>query len=764
MPEPYFEGELVQDETLNRVARQRQRKYEEKSLPLVDVVEHAESYADQGWKAHKTYKRTARLRRDKQPDELLEDEVWLLFKNMGFTEMNKDRNFKIQAGPVKKQIDVFARDGELVFVVECKASTAGAAISAQEIRELSDLRGDIFDSIRKRYKDIEKIVVSFVIATTGIRWSEANEKLAAGKKISVWKEAELEYFGGLAKHLGTAARFQIYSILFPSAKMAETIEVPAIRGGRGKAKHYCFVMQPEKLLQVAYVHHRRSTLDEIHGAYQRMLTKSRLNKIDEFITRGGYFANNIIINFTEKPTFRRFPKEKQIGDIVFGMLEFPRQYASAWIIDGQHRLYGYADNPRKAEATVPVLAFDCLPVKEQAKLFVEINREQKAVPANLLWDLYPDIYFDSPEKKHQLLRTISLVVRRLNSDSDSPLRDHVAIPSVTSKGRGITNLTMATVCEALKESRLLDAEGGLLYRTNYNSTVDFAAQRLKAYFDVIAKAFPEDWDKGNKGLLRTNIGIRILFMIARQFFRYLWTSGEERVYKKKDLKQFRKRVQRLLRPALIQLKNMSDQQRSNIRKQTAKGLVLQNAKRMVWWINEEYEGFGLELLGAGEPPVPEEESDEHIKQLLKDTEKELRSFAIQELRKTYNGQWYPKGIPDAIKKRIDEQMGKEIEKEPRRKTELLSLPSENRLIYTTIGDLKEVIRCRRNWKLFQDIFGNDKEYASAQFTSFERLRNIYAHRREDACDEIEKKLGYWGVRWIAKCIGLDRGEEQEAKT
>lgn len=765
MTERYFEGDLVQNGMLNRVARQRQKKYEEMTVSVADVADRGEAYVNQGWQPKKFYERSMRLRlrREKQPDELLEDEVWLLLKNMGFTEMNKDRNFKMQAGPVKKQIDVFARDGELVFVVECKASTAGAAMSATEIREFSDLRGDIFDSVNNRYKDIGNIAVSFVMATRGIRWSQANEKLATGKKISIWKEAELEYYGGLVKHLGTAARFQIYSILFPGAKMPEPIEVPAIRGGRGRAKYYCFVMQPEKLLQVAYVHHRRSTLDEIHGAYQRMLSKSRLNRIDQFITRGGYFANNIIINFTEKPTFRRFPKEKQLGDVVFGMLEFPRQYASAWIIDGQHRLYGYADNPKKAEDTVPVLAFDRLPVKEQAKLFVEINKEQKAVPANLLWDLYPDIYHDSPEEEHQLLRTISLVVRKLNSDSDSPLRDHVRIPSVTPKGGGITNLTMATVCQALQESKLLDAEEGLLHKQDYGPTIEFAAQRLKAYFGTVAKAYSQDWAKGNEGLLRTNIGIRILLIIFKEILLYFRNLSDKVIYTRSDLSEFQIETCKVLKPMLANLDAIGDAGRNAIRKQSAKGLVLENAKSLAWEIKEEFREFGLELLKDWAPPVPEEESHEHIKQLLEDTEIMTRVFIIEELKKPYNAQWYPRGIPAVIKKRIDQQVEKEIDKHPRQRVKLLSLPAEQKLNYTTIGDLKEIIRCRTNWKLFQDIFGTDKGYASAQFTSFERLRNIYAHHREETCDEIEKRLGYWGVKWIAKRIGLDE-EEQAATT
>ena len=758
MTEPYFEGDLIQNEMLNKVARQRRNKYHEITVPKSDV----DSYLEGGWEEKRPYKRSVRLRKAKPVDELLEDEVWLLFKNMGFTEMNKDRDFRIQAGSIKKQIDVFASDATHAFVVECKTSVEGASISRRDILEIASLKKDIRESVRKHYKN-RAMQVSFVIATRNINWSKSNSTLAKQKKIFAWKEAELVYYHQLIKQLGTSAKFQIYSILFRSKKIPQlkNIRVPAIRGGRGTGRYYCFVIQPEKLLQVAYVHHREASLKDIVDSYQRMLAPRRLGQIDRFISSGGYFRNNIIISFTKPPKFER--KEK-VGDIVYGILEFPPYYSCAWIIDGQHRLYGYKDSEKRSTHTIPVVAFDRLQVKEQAKLFVEINKEQKAVPANLLWDLYPDIYYDSPDKEHQLLRAISLVVKRLNSDSDSPLRDHVRIPSVTPKGRSITNLTMATVCQALQETELLDAdaEEGLLHKEDYDSTIEFAAQRLKAYFDTVTKAYPQDWAKGNQGLLRTNIGIRILFIILKEILLYFRNLSDKRIYIRSDLSKFRIESQKLLGPMLRKLDEMGDAGRNAIRKQTAKGLVLENAKSLAWEIKEEFREFGLELLKDWAPPVPEEESHEHIKQLLEDTEIMTRLFVIEELKKSYNAQWYPRGIPAAIKKRIDQQVEKEIDKDPRQRAKLLSLPAEQKLNYTTIGDLKEVIRCRTNWKLFEDIFGTDKGYASAQFTSFERLRNIYAHHREETCDEIEKRLGYWGVRWIAKRIGLDE-EEQAAK-
>jgi DGQHR domain-containing protein len=453
-----------------------------------------------------------------------------------------------------------------------------------------------------------------------------------------------------------------------------------------------------------------------------MLDKSRLNKISTFITRGGYFANNIILNFTHKPTFHRFEKEKQVGDLICGILEFPRQYASAWIIDGQHRLYGYADNPKKSESTVPVLAFESLDVREQAKLFVDINKEQRAVPANLLWDLYSDIYYDSLDKEHQLLRTISLLVKKLNSDSDSPLRDHVSIPSVTPKDRDATNLTIATICDALKESGLISAEDGLLYKTDYDSTVDFACEVIKVYFDMIANAFPEDWEKGDKGLLRTNIGVRILVIILRQLLKYLRFIGRGDIYIR-DLKRFKEETQKYLSPMLSKVKEMSVEERDRIREASAKGLVANNAQQWAW--------------------------------LLEDTERRLRVFISQRLETVYGAKWFgriDKEIRDYIQKKVEEEIARERWKE----SQLISLPPDKKMRFTTTGHLKKIIE--DNWDAFEDLF-LDKQFALAQFKSFVDLRHVYAHHREEECDIVVKNLGYWATRWIRKCIGLNKAEE-----
>lgn len=763
--EKYLYGDLVQEEELNKAAKQRKKKYQEIRVPNSEVP----SFLRERWQLKKQLKTIAKLRKDKDCGELLEDESWLLFKNMGFTEMNKDRNFEIQAGPIKKQIDVFAKDGNNIFVIECKAqSEKGPRYLRKDIHEILNLREDIIKSLRKHYK--HKFRVSFLLVTKNIIWNPTDEKLASANKKNrffAWKEKDLEAYTNLTNQQGEDARFQMYSILFRKVRINELkeIKVPAMRGGKGEKKYYVFVIQPEKLLHgVAYVHRREeSNPEEASKAYQRMLKKSRLKEILKYIDeKGRFFPNNIILNFTQKPTFEPFGPKIKFGDIAYGILRFPPYYGSAWVIDGQHRLYGYSKSKRKATDTLPVVAFEGLSVKEQANLFVDINKEQRKVSSNLRWDLYPDIYCDSEDPEQQLLRAISLVVKKLNSKSDSPLHKHIYIPSVPREAKGITNLTIANVCDGLKDNKLVESEEKLLYEKDYDYTVDFASKRIKAYFDVIAKSFPQDWEKGNKGVLRTNIGIRIFLIILRQLLRYLKYEGQEKIYRKKDLDEFENKTKEILGPILTKLKEMSDAERDKIRKGSSKGMVLENAQILIWDLKEEF-NFGLELWrkDGWTPEIPKEEGDEQIKKLIDDTEIQVRSFIIQELKKLHEKSWWKEGVPEGIKDYIKRVISQDIAKTPWKKKELLSYPEDKKLVFASTSHLKEIIINRKNWKQFEEAFARDKEIVSTAFKFFEAIRNKYIHpEREEELAEIERGLGYWNMRWIRRCIGLDSVEKK----
>ena len=246
------------------------------------------------------------------------------------------------------------------------------------------MKGKIAAAIRKHYAPDFKPKVIWAIVTDKIYWSQEDRKRAAGENISVITERELRYFSELAKHLGPAGRYQFLAHFLQGQKIPqlENRSVPAIRGKLGGRHFYAFVTTPSQLLKIAFVNHR--TLNDPRGmpTYQRLISKKRMKEIQGFLEGGGFFPTNIIVNFTTRPKFEIRMKDESAG-IHFGTLYFPDKYKSAWVIDGQHRLYGFSNLPDQQETdNILVLAFQQMPTEEEANLFVTINHEQKNGSAN----------------------------------------------------------------------------------------------------------------------------------------------------------------------------------------------------------------------------------------------------------------------------------------------------------------------------------------------------------------------------------------------
>src|SRR5208283_4388827 len=111
-----------------------------------------------------------------------------------------------------------------------------------------------------------------------------------------------------------------------------------------------------------------------------------------------FFPNSIIVNLETGGRAPRFdPVSKAIDGPVLGTLYLPRTYRAAYVIDGQHRLYGYANSDRATSELIPVVAFVNLPRSEQVRLFMQINENQQAVPKNLRNTLNSDLLWDSSD-------------------------------------------------------------------------------------------------------------------------------------------------------------------------------------------------------------------------------------------------------------------------------------------------------------------------------------------------------------------------------
>src|SRR5690606_9468959 len=195
-----------------------------------------------------------------------------------------------------------------------------------------------------------------------------------------------EYVNSLIKNYKSAAHYQFLGMIFKNELINNNkIEIPAVKGKMGKKEYFMFSIEPSLLLKMGFILHRTRANESEFPTYQRLLVPNRLKGITKFIDDGGYFPNSIILNFNTKKHKLIFESNSKENDSnsCSGTLKIPNSYGIAYIIDGQHRIYGYANSAYKQNNTIPVVAFRDLDTMEQLEMFMDINENQKAVSPSL---------------------------------------------------------------------------------------------------------------------------------------------------------------------------------------------------------------------------------------------------------------------------------------------------------------------------------------------------------------------------------------------
>src|SRR5579862_8420825 len=411
-----------------------------------------------GWRVLRKNKRSIRLAKEKPTDRQLEDDVWCLLYRMGFKELNVDRNFCITAGDnaPKRQLDVFAKDDATVFIVECTHSRETGPKSVKGlIDKVGAIREEIVKAIHTHYGRDPKLKVKFAIATRNIEWRSADRARAEDSGVPIITEDDLSYFERLTDILKSAARYQFLGRYFRGQGVdGLRLEVPATRGRVGDRTFYNFLISPHDLLRIAYISHMAKTTNDDLETYQRMVKPKRLAAIGSFIDQGGTFPTNIVVNF--KANGLRFDVRETFGDTAVGTLFLPGQYGSAWVIDGQHRLYGYAYSSRTAErdrSVVSVLAYENLPVRDEIEMFVDINTQQVKVSRILVNQIISSLNVEDDDPRKRLEALCARVALRLDSYSKSPLRGRIL--TVAQEKDHVRCLTLTSLADGIDENNLL---------------------------------------------------------------------------------------------------------------------------------------------------------------------------------------------------------------------------------------------------------------------------------------------------------------------
>ena len=440
-----FEG-LVSGEDLDRAYSKRNQKFVSKTLLKQDIT----PFLNEKWEKVRSRSKThIKLRKLKDIGPGFEDEVWCIFHRMGFFELNKDSKFVIPrfGSNITKQIDIFAREDQCICIVECKAAEVLHTKKSlnTDITEIEAIRRDIDLSINQYYKhkgEPQKFKFVWILATKNIDISDNDRQRADLANIFIIDDPLLEYYNEFSKHFGHAAKYQFLSDFLLKREIPNLIDsIPAIKGTMGEKEFYSFVIEPDKLLKLAYIAHRGKRNVESLDSYQRMAKKKRLNKIAEYIRdKKGIFPTNIVLNIQSDSPLRFDRAADMAGqNAVLGELYLPNIYQCAQVIDGQHRLFAFANLEEAMTATIPVIAFENLDSATQAQLFIDINGEQVKVPKNQLLDLHSELNWNSDDPNLRLDALLANLVKQLDKDKNSPLRDKVIkVGGNKTKNRNLT--------------------------------------------------------------------------------------------------------------------------------------------------------------------------------------------------------------------------------------------------------------------------------------------------------------------------------------
>lgn len=542
MPEHASISNLLDRSDLLSIVRQKAKPDEQITVHRAD----ADEYTSKGWRVARTGVRSVFLTKNKSHDVRLEDRVWTLLWNMEFAALSGPGGALVTVNPgsdekVTSQVDVMATDEDLCLAIECKsAMVRGRRTSFQEdLAKHAAVRASLGRAINPGGSGKVKRAVVLVLWTHNAILSAHDRVRAREQNVVLLNESDLEYYETLVHHLGPAARYQFLSELVPGKTIPGLeMRVPAVRTKMGAYECYTFSIAPEYLLKVAYVAHRTARDSDI-DTYQRMLTRSRLKKIAEYIRSGpdAMFPTNIVINFEKSQTgrpsvvFERARQEDGAEGAIFGWLTLRPAYKSAWIIDGQHRLYAYsyAGAAAASKGRLSVLAFSGLPGRIQQKLFVDINSEQKRVNRNLLLELHPDLHRNDGDLRWRTKAIISKAIQEVNDDADSPLFDRILL--ATTPKTDIRCITLTSVFGALEKPGFFSYSAranqivtpGPFWAAKDDRIIVRTAGVLNSWFGAIRDAVPDWWDAGSAegGGLAMNDGVSIIVDVLRSVTEHL---------------------------------------------------------------------------------------------------------------------------------------------------------------------------------------------------------------------------------------------------
>ena len=733
-----WEGLISSQEDIKSVARRKSKPEETKRVDAgSENVWLSKGYIVDSTKSNT---KSTYLTRYKTPSEVFEDKVWICFSHLNFKYMNSNNRFRIRytnnPEVEPQQIDVFAADDDVALVIECKNAVSDKnKIWKDTFLRISQQKSYMTKQIQDYFKN-PNMSVSYVFITNNYEICDSDKKVAADFQIILLNNNDVDYYNMLSKNIGEAAKYHVLADVFEKRPISSLkVQIPAIKGQYNNTSMYAFMIQPSKLLPLSYVAHRVKNSKQTSSTYQRMIKKSRIDQIRKYIIDGGQFPNSIIISIDSDVDFE---VEQNYGNTSSGVLTLPNVYKSAWIIDGQHRLFSYCGLEEADTSFIPVVAFEKLSYQKQSEIFISINSKQSKVDKNLLLEINSESHWDSDKPDEWLDALISRCILEMSRDRLNPLYNK--LKSNTEETGG--DLTITSLTSAISKNRLFGQVingqfqfGPLASRKRGEEFKELSLERGKAilsgYFDIFAKLAPSQWSRARKdqGYLCTNNGVTALIIVLSDILAYLGKSGE-------ITSMSEKKILEAIKPYAMPVAEYFEENDGTE--------IIKEFKGQQGAHGQSRCALDMEvIINHAIPEFTSDELERHKERTMKkweDMTKEefprlrdqIIDTAISALKSKYGDDstgWWKKGVPEEVRIEIAQRKEEDVEE-------------HDNEYYITLSNVKQIIETR-DWDLFRKFFamttrGRKKKDQLSWFDDVEKIDKLIISNGRITQDEYDK--------------------------
>lgn len=632
-----------------------------------------------------------------------EERIRSLLKRCGFSDVGGGHELRLG-----EQIDACGGFEDTLLIVECKTGPKRGKPLLDTIKLLRGKMRSITeaaktDSTYGKFRDYR-----FAVASNFKIREVDREEARKDPQVFLWDIGFVEYYEDLTRKIGKYAKYNLLGELAVDPRVAQVIQVPSFRTTVGSSTLYLFFANPKEILRWAYVARREIGREKY---YQRFVQPGRLRSIAQYVNQGKYFPNAVILAFNVKPEFTPFPEvhagfPSWSSNLEFGCLSFPATYRSCWIIDGQHRLYGLSQSTA-SDFMMPMVSLEDASVEDQAQLFLDINKNQKTVPADLVWDLEGQM---RPNGKEGV---ISRVVKWMNREG--PLAGAIYIPLEGPRKRG--QLRLSGLCSAIKKRRITAAvlQHNMIANPFFDEEPDRIVKNVSRALNLsleIAGQLFQDWQKN--GFWFKNTGMVVLIALFERILGHCRRAPKADDYRK------------YLGPVSGHMERYrgADRLKSLRQRCNSEGGRDEVAAEFIRAIRKQ---TGDDIA----PDLPEFEFEARIKVV----ERGLANLVAKALSLTASN-WFKQRVSPSIQQEV---------KKRRRKDRTAGGAIQD---FMTLGEVAQIVKRNDNWRDLKGFFVikggfNNLSEAEMGFSTVNRLRGRLKHGRAGLEDAEETLLdGY----------------------